>query len=278
MKGNRMRVLNRFRPVLALAVLAAAATVVAAADPAATKTAPVYGMSDRLFLSFAQDAAIAPSQWWEGQLEYQNGSSGMPVDALIVRGVFAFQPVHNLEVGGSFGLGNSNTPPGYNDGTGATDLNVYAKWMFLNAADNLDFTAGALLTLPTGDDSAGLGFNSFGFQGFGAMRYRMDGAIIGGNIGVRYNGDGEFLGSDINGKTSFELSVCALFPLANSVTITAEAQIETSRFEGVDSTANLVGGVDWKAFKRGVFRAALAAGLTDSTPNYRILAGYAYTF
>lgn len=274
-----MRVLNRFRPALVVAALAAAVTVVAAADPApAGKSAPVYGLSDRLFLSFAQDAAIAPSQWWEGQIEYQNGSSGMPVDAMLVRGVFAFQPVHNLEVGGSFGLGNSNTPPGYNEGTGATDLNVYGKWMFLNAADNLDFSAGALATLPTGDDAVGLGFNSFGFQAFGAMRYRMDGAIIGGNIGARYNGDGEFLGADLNGKTSFELSVCALFPLANEVTITAEAQIETSRFEGLDSTANLVGGVNWRAFKRGVFRAALAAGLTDTTPNYRILAGYAYTF
>jgi hypothetical protein len=277
MKGNRMRVLNYFRPALTLVALAIAVPAVLAADPAA-KPAPVYGMSDRLFLSFVQDAAIAPSQWWEGQLEYQNGSSEMPVDALIVRGVFAFQPIRNLEVGGSFGLGNSNTPPGFNDGTGATDLNLFGKWMFVNAADHVDFSVGGVLTLPTGDDTAGLGYNSFAFQAFGAMRYRMDGAIIGGHIGARYNGDGEFLGSDINGKSSFELGICALFPMANEVTLTAEAQIETSRFQDVDSTANIVGGVDWHAFKRGVFRAAVSAGLTDATPNYRILAGYAYTF
>jgi hypothetical protein len=272
-----MTLLNRLRPALAAAALATAATAVLAADPAA-KPAPVYGLSDRLFLAFAQDAAIAPSQWWEGQLEYQNGSSGVPVDALIVRGVFAFQPVHNLEVGGSFGLGNSNASPPLTDGTGATDLNAYAKWMFVNAADHLDFSAGAVATVPTGDDTAGLGYNSFAFQAFGAMRYRMDGAIIGGHIGARYNGDGAFQGNDLNGKSSFELGVCALFPMANQVTLTAEAQIETSRFEGVDSTASLVGGVDWNAFKRGVFRAALAGGLTDATPNFRILLGYAYTF
>jgi hypothetical protein len=270
MKGNRMRVvLKGFRLALVLAALAIAVPTVLAADPAA-KAAPVYGLSDRLFLAFVQDAAIAPSQWWEGQFEYQNGGSEIPVDAWIVRGVFAFQPIHNLEVGGRLGLGNSNTPPGYDGGTGATDLDIFGKWMFLNAADHLDFSAGAVVTLPTGDDTA--------FQAFGAMRYRMDGAIIGGHIGARYNGDGEFLGADINGKSSFELGVCALFPLANEVTITAEAQIETSRFEGVDSTANLVGGVDWNAFRRGVLRAALAAGLTDATPDFRILLGYAYTF
>jgi hypothetical protein len=269
-----MTLLNRLGPALALAALATAAL---AADPTA-KPAPVYGLSDRLFLSFAQDAAIAPSQWWEGQIEYQNGSSGVPVDALIVRGVFAFQPVRNLEIGGSFGLGNSNADPGLPDGTGATDLNAYGKWMFVNAADHLDFSAGGVLTLPTGDDTVGLGYNSFAFQAFGAMRYRMEGAIIGGNIGARYNGDGKFMGTDLNGKSSFELGVCALFPMANQVTLTAEAQIETARFSGIDSTASLAGGVNWKLVKRGVLRAAVAAGLTDATPNFRILLGYAYTF
>jgi hypothetical protein len=274
-----MRVLSHLRAALVLAAFATAATAALAQDPTPAARPPARtGTIDRLFFSFAQDAAIVPSQWWEGQIEYQNGSSGVPVDALILNGVFAFQPVRRLEVGGSIGLGNTNADPGLPDGTGATDLNVYGKWMFENVSTNLDFAAGLLATIPTGDDTVGLGYNSFGEELFGSMRYRMDGAIIGSQIGVRFNGDGEFMGANLEGKTSFELGMSALFPMANQVTITAEAQIETARFDGLDSTANLVGGVNWRAFKRGMFRGALAAGLTDATPNFRVLASYVYAF
>ena len=61
-------------------------------------------------------------------------------------------------------------------------------------------------------------------------------------------------------------------------TLTGEGQIETERFDGFDSTAVLVGGVNWKAFGRGLFRASVSAGLTDSTPNFTVLVGYAYAF
>jgi len=274
-----MRVLNHLRVALVLAVLGTAATAVLAADPdPATKPPGRTGTIDRVFLTFAQEAAIVPSQWWEGQIEYLNGSSGVPYDGMIVRGVFAFQPVKHLEVGGNFGLGNTNADFPLPEGTGATDLNVYGKWLFADVSQSLDFDAGVLGTLPTGDDNVGLGYNSFGAQMFGGMRYKMDGAIIGGHVGVRFNGSGSFMGTDLDGKTSFELAVIALFPMANQVTITAEAQIETAKFDGFDSTANLVGGVNWRAFKRGMFRAALDAGLTDATPNFQVLASYVYAF
>lgn len=273
-----MRVLSRLRLTVLLAAVAAAPAVFAADPVPASTPQGRSGTADRLFLSFAQDAAIAPSQWWEGQLEYDDGSKDIPVDAFIVRGVVAFQPVKNLEVGGNVGLGNTNADPSLPDGTGATDFNLYGKWMFPNAASKVDFTAGVLATVPTGDDTAGLGFNSFGAQAFGAMRYTMDGAVIGGHVGARFNGDGQFQGFDLQGKTSYELGVCALFPLANQVTIVAEGRIETARFEGFDSSADLLGGINWKAFDRGVLRGAIAGGLTDGSPNVRVILGYAYTF
>ena len=283
-----MSVLSRLRPALLLAAIAAAAPAVVAADPAApqaapaptTTTAPAAApvLRDRLFLAFAQDAALVPSQWWEGQIEYDNGSSDFPVDALIVRGQVAFRPVKNLEVGGNVGFGTTHASGALPDGTGATDLDVYGKWVFPNAASNTDFDAGVLFTIPTGDDTAGLGLNSFSAQMFGGVRYRMDNAVLGGHVGVRLNDNGKFQGTDLSGKTSFELGVSAIFPLANQVAIVTEAQLETARFEESESGAQILGGVDWRAFSRGMFRGAVSFGLTDGSPNYRIILGYAYTF
>ena len=34
----------------------------------------------------------------------------------------------------------------------------------------------------------------------------------------------------------------------------------------------------WKAFGRGMIRGGIGVGLTDATPDFRFLAGYAYTF
>ncbi|HEX4825062.1 MAG TPA: hypothetical protein VFV19_12210 [Candidatus Polarisedimenticolaceae bacterium] len=270
-----MRLLNPPRCAVVLAAALAASAAAAQTTPAASQR---NGTTDRLFLSFAQEAAIVPSQWWEGQIEYLNGGDKLPFDALLFRGVVAFQPVKNLELGGNFGLANTNADPGIDDGTGATDLEVYGKYFFPNVSDGLDFAAGVLATIPTGDDSIGLGFNSFGAQAFGSMRYKMDSMSVGGNVGVRFNGTGRVFGADLSGKTSFQLGVNALFHLANSVTMTAEAQVETERFDGMDSVAQLVGGVDWHAWQRGQLRASLSAGLTDAAPNFTILVGYAYAF
>jgi hypothetical protein len=275
-----MRVSNAHRLAVLLAVavlsLPLAFAQETATPPASTSSKP--GTTDRLFLAFVQDAAIVPSQWWEGQLEYLNGSSDVPFDALIFRGVVAFQPIRNFEFGGSFGLGNTDADGNLNDGTGATDLNVFGKYLFGEAGQGLDFTAGLLATVPTGDDNVGLGFNAFSAQAFGAMRYDADGVVVGANVGVRFNGDGDFFEVPIDGDASFQLGVSVLFPMANQVTLTGEAQVETGRFDGFDSTANLAGGVNWQAFQRGLLRAAVIAGLTDATPNFQVLVGYAFAF
>ena len=280
-----MSVLSRLRPALLLAAVAVAVPVALAAEPtapAATTTtqapaaAPVF--SDRLFLAFAQDAALVSSQWWEGQVAYVNGSDNFPADIYEVRGQVAFRPIKQLEVGGDFGFGTSQASGSLSDGTGATDLHAYGKWVFPNAASRTDFDAGILFTVPTGDDSAALGFNSFAAQMFGGVRYRGDNVVFGGHVGIRFNDHGKFQGSDLSGKTSYELGVSAIFPLANRIALVAEGQIETSRFDETESSTQLLGGVNWKAFGRGMLRGAIAVGLTDGAPNYQILVGYAYTF
>jgi hypothetical protein len=278
-----MTLLSRLRPVLVLAAIAAIAPVAFGADPAPAPSQPASGgaasgFADRLFLAFSQDAALVPSQWWEGQIEYLDGGGDIPVNAFLVRGVFAFHPVKTLEVGGRVGFGGTHAQGALPDGSGATDLDAYGKWVFPDAVANTDFSVGLNLTIPTGDDTAGLGFNSFAAQAFGGVRYRMQNIVVGGHVGARFNGNGRFQGVPLEGKTSFEAGGSVLFLLASQVSIVGEAQLETERFDQFDSAAQLLVGVNWMAFKRGMFRAAIAAGLTDAAPNYRILVGYAYTF
>jgi hypothetical protein len=279
-----MRITIRHRGPAVFAALALVACANAFAQTTTTTPTsqptpvPPSGMSDRLFLAFAQDAVIVPSQWWEGQAEYDDGAQDIPVDVLLARAVVAFQPFRNIEVGGRVGFGTTDADPSLPDGSGATDLDAYAKYFFGGAADRADFTAGALVTVPTGDDNVGLGYNAFALGGFGAARYRLDSAVIGGNVGVRFNGDGDLLGFAIDGKTSFQLGVSALVPMGNAFSFVGEAQIETERFDGFDSTADLLVGANWKAFGRGMLRGAFGVGLTDSSPNFRAIVGYAYSF
>jgi len=271
-------------PSLAIAAVGVSAALAPArgAEPTPTpsstsKHGKPAAISDRLFLSFAQDAAIVPSQWWEGQIQFDDGSSNLP-DAFIARGVVAFQPFKNIEIGGRVGLGNTSASGNLPDGSGATDLDAYAKYFFANVADHTDLTAGLLLTVPTGDDNSGLGYNSFSEQIFGGVAYRLDNLVIGGHFGLRLNGNGDFQGTSLSGKTSFELAGNVVIPTAHKLSVVAEAKIETERFDNQDSIVQLLGGVNWHAFGRGMLRGAIAAGLTDAAPNFTFLASYAYTF
>ena len=73
-----------------------------AALPAAAQTGNTSG-SDRLFLSFAEEATIIDGQWWEGQV---NIADHDPVDFRTANLVFALQPVDRVEFGGKVGFGS----------------------------------------------------------------------------------------------------------------------------------------------------------------------------
>ena len=292
-----MSVLSPLRPILLAAIVAGASAAFGAdAEPAPAKPATPassFEISDRLFLAFAQDAALVKSQWWEGQLEYSDASKGVPVSAWIMRGVVAFRPVKTFEVGGSFGFGNTsasyNSASNNNDGTGATDLEAYGKWVFPNVSANTDLSAGLIITIPTGDDTVGLGFNSFASQVFGSVRHKLNKSVVfGGHIGLGLNSDGKFQGYDLDGQFSYEMGFSALFPLANQVSLVAEAQVQTARFDnnnpgpnnliGAETATQILGGINWRAFGHGMLRGAVAFGLTEGSPDFSTLVSYAYTF
>lgn len=230
--------------------------------------------SDRFFLAFAEDTAIAQEQWWEGQLEFAESDD---VDVTVVRGIVAFQPWKNVELGGRMGFGSSDTGTSA-DGSGATDLDAWGKYYFGERVSDTEFALGAGVTVPTGDDSAGLGFDAFSLGVFGALRHRLPELVLAVHAGVRTTGDGRILGVDLDGKTSALLGGGVIWPLSDEVAFVGEVNLESERFEQTDKDTRVLGGVNWRPFNRGIVRAALGFGLSDGAPDVQLLAGYAAQF
>ncbi len=252
------------------AVLAAAALLapVLAADRA---TSP----QDRLFLSFIEDATYTDGQWWEGQLELSDGEF---VDSTVLRGVVALKIRDRVEVGGRVGFGDTDAPGGAG-GNGATDLDLWGKYHFGTVNDRTEFSAGAIATVPTGDEDDGLGTDAFSVAAFGAVRHRLNRAILTGNVGVRVNGDAQpFGGPDVDGETSPFLGAGVIVPLSDRVAFVGEGRWEDGRFDGADSDARLLGGLNWRVSNVGQLRTAIAVGLDDGAPDGQVLVGYAAQF
>ncbi len=260
--------------VSALAFALAFCGVASAASPA-----PASNGDTRLFQAFAEDAAIVPNQWWEGGFEFTSGqppSDGhLDVSALMLTA--AFQPLKGFEVGGKVGFGSSSADENLPDGNGATDFDLWGKW-HIGGSGKADFAVGALATIPTGDDTAGLGYDAFNVEGFGAMRYQLSQAIVAAHVGFRINSDGHFLGYPLDGKTSALMGLGLVYPVSDQVGIVGEANLESERWEGADSDLRLLVGVNWRPLNKGMIRGAVSVGLTDGAPDGRIQIGYAYTF
>lgn len=271
-----MRIGNRVCPAVLLAL--AASTAGAGFANAATASG-----TDRLFLSFAEDASLANRQWWEGQFQYDDGSDDLPWDRTIVRGVVAINFTQRLELGGRVGFGSTSAPGNIPDGSGATDLDVWGKWVF-PTRQNTSFAAGVIATVPTGDETSGLGYDSFSAKAFGSLRYQLPNAVFTANVGLRKNQDGHIgppgPGGDLDGKTSASFGAGIVVPVSQQVTLIGEVGVESERFDapGLDSDTRILGGVNWSPTGRGIFRGALGAGLTDGAPDFTVTLGYAYTF
>ena len=171
------------------AVLFAAATLLSL-TPSAFAQRPTSGF-DRLFLSFIEDATLPESQWWEGQIEFQDGDG---FDATIARGIFAIEWRDRVEFGTRIGFGDTDVDnANVDDGSGATDWEIWGKYYLGSQGGVNEFAVGAIFTIPTGDDSAGLGTDAFAANIFGAYRRRLENLIITGNIGLRLQDAGRHL-------------------------------------------------------------------------------------
>ena len=236
---------------------------------------PTYG-GDRLFLQFVRDAAIIPHQWWEGRVVFTNADR---VDATVADFVLALQPIKKVEVGGRIGFGTTNTSRGLPDGSGATDLQVWGKWAgVMGESQKTEFAFGGELGVPTGDDTAGLGTDSWNLGVFAAFRYPLNFAVITWNAGFRFNDDGAIVGVPLVGDASGFLGGGILWPISDQFTFVGEVDFESSRFEGGDDDLRILGGVNWRPFNTGVLRGAVSVGATDGAPDTQLYLGYAYTF
>jgi hypothetical protein len=258
-----------------LAATGFAVVLVLSGAARAAGAASFTSANDRLFQAFAEDATVVPNQWWEGSVDYATYEH---VDVTALTLTAAFKPIARLEVGGHVGFGQSSADADLGDGSGATDLDVWGKWHLGTAGGRAEFAVGGLATVPTGDDSAGLGHDAFDLEGFGAMRYRLPEAILTVHAGFRMNGDGHVQGYSLDGKTSAFLGAGVIFPLSDKVSLVGEANMESERWKSSDSDFRLLFGANWRPLNRGMIRASVSAGLTDAAPDLRLTAGYAYTF
>ena len=261
--------------VTLVAVVGLAATI-----PTSAQDTPTSG-SDRLFLGFAQEATVVEGQWWEGQGEFADADSA---ESVIGRLIFALQPLYQVEVGGRVGFGTTDTPRGVPDGSGATDFEGWIKYYLGSPGGNNEFAVGGTLTVPTGDDTAGLGVDSWAVGLFGSMRHSLKQAILSGYVGARYNQDGRYLTVDLDGELSIQAGFGVLAPVADEVTLVGELVFETERFDppgsfeydGTDLRA--LAGVNWRVSNRGMIRGGFGVGSADGSPDYQVFGGYAVTF
>jgi len=259
------------------AALAQQTETVEQSEIPATTTQPTNTSSqDRLYINFIEDAMVVDEQWWEGWLQYDDADY---VKRTILFGRAAFQPWDNVEVGASIGFGNTDTSSGSNEGTGATDLNLWGKYFWNLNNDRTEVSAGGILIVPSGDDSVGLGFDSWALKGFGAARYRLKPAVITGTVGLQFNSNGRTLGSPtLEGETAFSLGVGVLAPWGESFSWVGELTWKSERFDGIDNNTQLLGGINLRLGSRSLLRPALAFGLQDGAPDFQVLVGYAYSF
>jgi hypothetical protein len=234
--------------------------------------------SERLFLSFVEDTAMVGKSHWEGQLDI---SSGDRVDQIISRAIGAvqFEAMPRVEFGGRFGIGGATFPGAIPDQGVYTDLDLWGKlYIGPRFSPRYEFTAGAILTLGTGDEDACLGYGGLRSKIFGAARYSFDSWKLAANAGIRFNEGVIACGVPLEGEIAPSIGLGAVVPYNDQLTIIGEAVWEGERFDGFEADARILAGVNWKPLQYGMVRLAIGLGLADGAPDSQLLAGYSFDF
>jgi hypothetical protein len=193
--------------------------------------------------------------------------------------VVAFQPWVDFEIGGSVGFGDTDASGPVSDGSGATDLDVWGKY-HLGNTERTEFGVGGIVTVPTGDETAGLGSDAFGVSAFASLRHRLQKLIITGFGGVQLNGDGRRgrAQSDRDGETAPMVGAGVILPVSDRLAAVGEVAFRGGRLEHDDDDSRALAGINWRVGGRGIVRAAIAAGLSDDAPDVAATIGYAAQF
>ncbi len=236
----------------------------------------------RLFQSYFYDAPIATSMYIEPGLDYATSSFGNVDLSTMVIGAKAGYPINEkIEAGAAIGFLNLSSNPGESE-SGLTDLGVYGRYNVVSQ-DALNFSAGAMLTLPIGEKKVGQ--SNLNYGAFGAIRYALEnGIVLAGNLGImfyetttveiKYNDFGIPVGqvekSDY--KNYLNLGFGAIYPVNPQMNAIGELNLKTDI-----NYMMLSGGVDYLMGK-GRLRGALGLGLDDGAPDFQISLGYGLSF
>lgn len=228
--------------------------------------------NERLFRRFFQDGANAQDTPWYGvQLVTldRTGARAWGVGATV-----AVAPVGGLELGGRIDYLDVNLAPainesGYRDRKAFTDLEVALKYRF-----GKGLSAGALLTLPTGDERAGTGTNQTDGSLFAALRrpWKLDPRFGSGewtaHLGIGFYDDTRLVGEQRTGRETLQLGGGFLWGSRPDLVWIVEGVIETRRYEETGWIGEFVGGLSWRVADNVALRPSLDIGLTSSAPDW----------
>jgi len=263
-------------PLLLLLLPIASGRALAQAPPyAAPGAPPKRGVGDRnerrLFQRFVEDAAVSTGGWVEMQYTYDNLADG---SRHFLGPNVAFKIVNDVEGGVRFGWVDVNPDTGSNQ-SGLSDVDLYAKYRFPGGRSRT--AVGALVKLPSADETKGLGTGRKDVEMFAAWRADLEAVSITANAGIRFNGEPAApLPSTDN---SFLLGGAILLPASPRLTFVIEATFETERIEGASDDARLTLGFQARNRKgHGGFRGGVAVPLSDGAPDYQVIAGAFLTY
>lgn len=265
----------RPRATRSLAALGALSIGFAFSPLAHAQQTPAVDAEHRLFIRFAEDAAIVPSYWLEGQARLdlsipavaEDVRGAGEADLLAVGPVFAFNVAEDFEFGSRIGVAFRDADTGSSE-TGLTDLDIWGKISIVS--DPVNIALGILVKLPTADESKLLGTGETDIEFFGGLRKNFTSFTVVGNLGLRINQDPEFDEDvvEVEGKESVLAGLAIIIPVGAKWALTGEWAFETERIEGFKNDSRLLGGAEWRADESFAFRGSLAVGLADGSPDW----------
>ncbi|MDW7682381.1 MAG: transporter [bacterium] len=244
----------------------------------------------RLFQSYFFDVPIAKTIYLEPGLEYATSSTKFlgtkfSISSFVVGAKGGYPINEKIELGAQLGFLNLSADPGDSE-SGLTDVGVYGRYNIITQ-DALNFSAGALVTLPIGEEKVGQ--SNLNFGAFGAIRYSLDnGFVLTGNLGIIFyettTTDYKQTGTDQWGYPIYEyveetnrenylnLGFGGIYTVSPELNIVGELTIKTEM-----DYMMLSGGVDY-LLGTGRLRGALGLGLDDGAPDFQIMLGYGLSF
>jgi hypothetical protein len=241
-------------------------------SPPRASAAPGNRDARRLFQRFAEDAAIVPGGWTEGQFIYSDLDDG--ADNQLLAALIAFRVSDQVEAGLRLGYERQATDAGP-DGSGLSDIDLYGKYRLHGGAGRC--ALGGLVKVPTGHEEEGLGTGKTDVEGFAACRADLQAVSVTGNVGLRYNGNPDAPLPDSEG--SLLAGGGLLMPAGARMTFVIEATYESQRLDGAGADARLTLGMQGVARAPGFgFRGALALPLSDGAPDFQVFFGAVYLY